>query len=141
MIDICVDELNCIGLSFNVKKSYLLRFGSRYMRVCEPITLYENKLTYVHKTYILELQCVQVNVLEWICVQQNPISILVLTAYFSVARYQNELIVLHLVSAYCKPYLLYDSECMDLNVTQIRSILHTWQTVVSHICHIKGADV
>jgi len=22
-IDICVDELNCIGLSFNVKKSYM----------------------------------------------------------------------------------------------------------------------
>jgi len=27
MIDICVDELNCIGLSFNVKKSCFLRFG------------------------------------------------------------------------------------------------------------------
>jgi len=26
VIDICVDELNCIGLSFNVKKSCLLRF-------------------------------------------------------------------------------------------------------------------
>jgi len=34
MIDICVDELNCIGLSFNVKKNCLLRFGPRYMRVC-----------------------------------------------------------------------------------------------------------
>jgi len=32
---------------------------------------------------------------------------------------------------------------MDLNVTQIRSIEHTWQTVIgiSHIFHIKGADV
>jgi len=49
MIDICVDELNCIGLSFNVKKSCLSRFGPRYMRVCEPITLYDNKLTYVRK--------------------------------------------------------------------------------------------
>jgi len=38
MIDICVDGLYCTGLSFNVKKSCLLRFGSRYMRVCEPIT-------------------------------------------------------------------------------------------------------
>jgi len=33
VIDICVDELNYIGLSFNVKKSCLLRFGPRYMRV------------------------------------------------------------------------------------------------------------
>jgi len=30
---------------------------------------------------------------------------------------------------------------MDLNVTQIRSIEHTWQTVISHIFHNKGADV
>jgi len=40
MIDICVDELNCIGMSFNVKKtSCLFCFGPRYrpMRVCEQI--------------------------------------------------------------------------------------------------------
>jgi len=43
------------------------------------------------------LNCVQVNVLVWICVQQKPISILVLTAYFTVLlSYQNELVVLHL---------------------------------------------
>jgi len=63
MIDICVDALNCIGLSFNVKKSCLLRFGPRYMRVCEPITLYDNrpKLTCIRQD-ILELHCVQVKV-------------------------------------------------------------------------------
>jgi len=79
MIGICVDELNCIGLTFNVKKSCLLRFiGPRYMHVCEPITLYDNrpKLS-LHNMYmrqdILELHCVQVNVFVWICVQQNPI--------------------------------------------------------------------
>jgi len=53
MIDICVDELKCIGLSFNVKKSCLLRFGPQYMLVCETITLYDNKLTYVHKARYL----------------------------------------------------------------------------------------
>ena len=30
---------------------------------------------------------------------------------------------------------------MDFNITQLRSIEHTWQTVISHIFHIKGADV
>jgi len=34
MINICVGELNCIGLSLNVKKSCLLSFGRRCMRVC-----------------------------------------------------------------------------------------------------------
>jgi len=63
------------------------------------------------------------------------------STFHSAASYQNELVVLHLVSAYCKPYLLYGSECMDLNVTQIQSIEHKWQTVISHIFHIKGADI
>jgi len=78
--------------------------------------------------------------LVWICVQQNPISILVLTAYFTVLLVIR-ISLLSFISAYCKPYLLYGSECMDLNITQIRSIEHTWQTVISHIFHIKGADV
>jgi len=30
---------------------------------------------------------------------------------------------------------------MDLNVTQIRNIEHTGQTVKSHIFHINGADI
>jgi len=30
---------------------------------------------------------------------------------------------------------------IDLSVTQIRSIEQTWQTVISHVFHIKGADV
>jgi len=88
---------------------------------------------------ILELHCVQVNVLVWICVQQNPISILVLIAYFTML-----LAIRMNLCAYCKPYLLYGSECMDLNVTQIRSIEHTWQTVnlfYHNIFHFKGADV
>ena len=49
MIDICADELNCLGLAFNAKKSCYLRFGVRYKYPCEAITLYGSKLTYVNK--------------------------------------------------------------------------------------------
>jgi len=50
---------------------------------------------------------------------------------------------MHLVSAYCKPYLLnlYATKCVGLSVTQLRSIVHTWQCAISHIFHIIGADV
>jgi len=52
--------------------------------------------------------------------------------FHSAASYQNELVDLHVVFAYCKPYLL----CATVNVrtyTQIRSIEHTWQTIITHI--------
>ena len=48
---------------------------------------------------------------------------------------------MHLVSAYCKPYLLYATKCLGLSVMQLRSIVHTWQCAISHIFHITGADV
>jgi len=101
MIEICVNELNCIGLSFNVKKSCLLRFGPRYMCVCEPITLYNNKLTYVHigkiswsyivfrtsgKCFGVDLRSAKSNFYSSI----NSI-------FHSAASYQNELVVLHSV--------------------------------------------
>jgi len=79
MIDICVDELNCIGLSFNVKK---LVFYALDLNICASVNQLHCTTISLHmriRQDILELHCVQVNVLVWICVQQNPISILVLT--------------------------------------------------------------
>jgi len=60
--------------------------------------------------------------------------------FHSAASYQNELVVLHLVSAYCKPYLLYGSECMDLNVTQIRSIERGIRVFVMR-CGVVGSTL
>jgi len=110
MIDICVDELNYIGLSFNVKKSCFLRFGPRYMRVCESITLYDNKLTYLHKARYLGVtlcsgQCFGLDLRS---AKSNFYSSFN-DIFQSAASYQNELVVLHLVYAYCKQYLLYGS--------------------------------
>jgi len=53
----------------------------------------------------------------------------------------DKLVILHFVSPYCKPYLLYSTDCVGLSVTQLRSIEHTWQCAISHIFHITGADV
>jgi len=61
--------------------------------------------------------------------------------FHSAASYQNELVVLHLVSAFRKPYLYTAVNVWTLYVMQIRSIEHTWLTIISHIFHIKGADV
>jgi len=56
-------------------------------------------------------------------------------------KFHDELVILHLVSTYCKPYLLYAADCVGRSVTQLRSIEHTWQCAISHTFHITGADV
>jgi len=61
--------------------------------------------------------------------------------FHRVAKFQNELVVLQLVTTFCQPYLLYRTECFDLSVTQLRSIEHIWLCAISHIFHINGSDV
>jgi len=58
-----------------------------------------------------------------------------------VAIYQSELVVLHLVSAFCRPHLLYGAKCFNLNITQQRSPKRTWYCAISHIFRITGTDV
>ena len=61
--------------------------------------------------------------------------------FHRVAKMKDNLTVLHLVSTYCKPYLLYGTECFTLTVTKSRSLCHTWLTAVSHIFNVSGTDV
>jgi len=141
MIDICVDVLNYIGLSFNVKKRCLLRLGPRYLRVCEPITSYNNKLTYVHKARYLG-----VTLCSGICfgVDLRSVKYNFYSSFNSIFHSAAIVIRMNLLScifSICLLQAIYGSECMDVNVTQIRSIEHTWQIVTSHIFHIKGVDV
>ena len=61
--------------------------------------------------------------------------------FHRAAKLHNELTTLHLVSSYCRPHLLYATECLSLSVTQRSSLQHTWQCAVSHIFNVRGADV
>ena len=64
------------------------------------------------------------------------------SVFHRVAKYQNELVVLQLVTSFCQPHLLYCTECLGHSVTQLRSIEHTWQCAISHIFHIScGQDL
>jgi len=56
-------------------------------------------------------------------------------------RVRNELVTLHLVSAYCRPHLLYVTESLNLSATEIRSLQHTWQCAISHIFKVSGQNV
>jgi len=61
--------------------------------------------------------------------------------FHHVARYQSELVVLRVLSAFCRPHLLYGTECLNLNISQLRSLEHTWYCAMSHIFRITGTDV
>jgi len=95
-IDICIDALNCIGLSFYVKKSCLLRFGPRYMRACEPISLHmyiRHKARYLGVT-LCSGRCFGMDLRS---AKSNFYS-----SFNGIFHsYQNKLVVLHLVGPIC----------------------------------------
>ena len=57
------------------------------------------------------------------------------------SKFKDELVILQLISAHCKPHLLYATECVGMSVTQMRSLKNTWQCAVSHVFHVTGAAV
>ena len=77
----------------------------------------------------------------WTYIRLNLTFIPVLTVFFIDLLFHNELVVMHLVSCYCKPFLLYGTESLGLTITQLRSLEHTWLCAISHIFHINCADV
>ena len=142
MIDICVDEASCLNLKFNVKKSCVLRFGVRHLRHCKQITLNGKEIEYVSTArYLGVLLRAGRSFGVDLHFMKSPFYSSFNSIFHRSKKFHDELVIMHLVSAYCKPYLLYATDCIGLSVTQMRSIEHTWQCAISHIFHITGVDV
>ena len=58
--------------------------------------------------------------------------------FHKTGKFRDELVTLQLVSAHCKPYLMYATECLGLLVTQVRSLRNTWQCArVSYLSYVR----
>jgi Reverse transcriptase (RNA-dependent DNA polymerase) len=142
MLDLCADDLTEIGMQINSKKCAILRFGPQYANSCTTIWFQDSPIEFCDKAKYLGIQL------------QSSKTFLIDLSYSKakfyrafnglfhrLAKLRNELTTLHLVSSYCKPHLLYATECFALSVTQMRSLQHTWQCAVSHIFNVSGANV
>ena len=58
--------------------------------------------------------------------------------FHKAGRLKDELVTLRSVSSFCRPYLLYATECLGLTARQMRSLHNTWQCAVSHISNVHG---
>ena len=108
MLDICVDEVTALNSKIDVKKCCITRFGSRCMKYCKDLTFYGgfikcvNKAKYlgvmlkVGRNFGVDMQYIKSNFYR----SFNDV-------FHRVARCQNELVVLQLVTSYSQPYLLY----------------------------------
>ena len=142
MVNICIDEASHINMQFNPRKCSVIRFGPRYLKECQPITMSGKQVAFVsdakylgvtlssYKKFRTGLRSIKS---KFYCAFNG--------LFHHASKLRDELVVLHLVTANCKPHLLYATEALNLNVTQRRSLSHAWQSAVSHIFNVCGDNV
>ena len=116
MVNICVTETDYWDIRSNVRKSIIARVGPRYKRECVSVTLNGVKLPFVNKARYLGVVITTSRRCK--LGLSEPIG----NFYKSVNGIlpkcigrMNEMVLLHLYNAYCKPFLLtYACECVSL---------------------------
>ena len=63
------------------------------------------------------------------------------SVYQKCCHADRETVVLQLVNSFCKPHLLYATECLQLSHTAIKKLKSAWFCALSKIFHVKGSDV
>ena len=142
MVNTCVEELHALDMMLNADKCCIMRVGYRYNCECSPIKIHDKCIPYTCSAKYLGVRlCSGKKLTIDLQFMKRKFYSAFNGVFHRIARMKDELTALHLISAYCKPYLLYGTECFNLTITQSRSLCHTWLTAVSHIFNVSGNNV
>ena len=124
MLTDCEHELICLDMTINSKKSCCLRIGPRCNVKCSNITiLCGNELPWVSSIRYLGVHIMQSRVFKCSLDQRKRAFYRSLNAIFGrIGRSASEEVVLKLVTSKCLPLLLYGTEVMQLNRSDLKSL-------------------
>lgn len=143
MVNLCVSEVTSnLKMSFNATKSCILRFGPRVGNRCTSVCINDTDIPYVDRAKYLGVMLQSAKKFK-VDIKFNKTNFYSKfnSIFHKAAKLKNELVMTHLISTFCKPYLLYCTEAVSLTITEERSLDHTWNTALSHIFHLSGRDV
>ena len=139
LVDLCIIEFTSIDMLVNAKKCHVIRFGCRYLSPCIQVSVQNNLVDYAEKVKYLG---VMLRAYKSFSVDIHFMKTKFYRAFNSIfhraGKLKDELITVQLMNSFCKPYLLYATECMGLSSTHMHSLRHTWQSAVSHVFNITG---
>ena len=141
MLRVCESEAEYVDIKFNVKKSMIIRFGTRCMKECVSLTLQGSEISYVNEAkylgvYILSGQKFKISLdkpLRKFCRSYNWI-------YSKCKGLANDSVVCFLINTYCKPFLLYGSEAVVFSKTDMNRLNHAWHSVFYKIFKLNDMD-
>jgi len=142
LVNLCVDEFSNCDMCIHASKCAVLRFGPRYSKQCAQICIQGSPGAYCDKTkYLGVMLRSSVKFSVDLSYMKTKFYRAFNSLFHKSSKLRDEVVTLQLVSAYCKPHLLYATECLGLSVTQMRSLRNAWQCAVSHVFNVSGSAV
>ena len=142
MVDLCALECKCIDMVFNTSKSVVMRIGKRFKSQCEDIQLYGKSLAFVSRAKYLGVNIVaRLKFRTSLHERKSNFFSSFNSIYRRCSSANPETVIMTLISSYCKPYLLYGVEALNLCQSMIRSLASAWNYAVSKIFKVKYKEV
>jgi len=115
MVALCINEFISIDMLVNAKKCHVIRFGCRYLSPCIQVSVQNKLIDYAEKVKYLG---VILRAYKSFSVDIHFMKTKFYRAFNSIfdraGKLKDELISVQLINSFCKPYLLYATECMGL---------------------------
>jgi len=119
MIKICESEAYYLDIKFNIAKSMILRVGYSSNVICASVVV--SFSSFVNLNIWAYTYCVARNRLNL----QKPKAIFFKALngiLYRVKDFSDDMVVMHLITSYCKPILLYACECFNTSCSEVSQL-------------------
>jgi len=130
MVNLCLDEFDCLDLNINIKKSMCLRIGNKHTENVASIFIKDQVLEWKQEIRYLGVWFVSAK--NFKCSYQNARQkfFSALNGIFSkVGTKASPAVLLSLVNSYCLPVLLYGIEAIQINAKHRNGMENAYRTL------------
>ena len=144
MVDICSVELQNLDMKLNVAKSQVIRIGTQFHKVCKNLSVNGVEVNFVSKLKYLGCFLVSAKSFKLSMHEMRVKFYRAFNSLYSKCHKFSEHVLLHLVNAHCKPFLLYGLEAISPNKRELSSLEYTYSSAICKIfkiCHSSVASI
>jgi len=130
MVDLCIEEFNCLDLKINVKKSVCMRIGRKHCEKIDSIVINDEQLDWKKEMRYLGVYFVSANSFK--CNMQicRHKFVKALNGIFAkIGTRASPSVILSLVNYFCLPVLLYGIETMLITSKLYKSLENAFRTI------------
>jgi len=137
MVDICCSEAAKLDMKFNASKSQAIRIGKSHRADISHITLNGCPICFVDELKYLGWYVVSAKRFKVSLHQMRVKFFQSFNSIYAKSSHFAEPVIQHLVNANCKPHLLYGSEVIGWNNSELSNIVYAFDSVMCRIYNVN----